>query len=290
MEGSLVEPCSCMATKHPLAWNCLFCGNILCEAEDNPFCTACGAPKGKTRDELRNNGTPIDDDMVAKALAHRDKLLSFQSTSAQRTKVLDDQGDWFDSSVAWLSNEEVEAKAEAKRKKEQEERENRNKILFELDVQSGLIRDIRYEAEKAMQEKFLSQIREKNKKVSLSDLSSDQSLGQSQDGKASTKASNSIADGKAGNNDNTTSSEPSANAYTVGSSVNLDANLKVKYMNSVLSTAPAATGTGMFANPTLTGLGVEVYKHILGLSKPEKPVSAPRSKGKGKKKPTAVAN
>lgn len=74
-------------------------------------------------------------DALVRAEEHRDKLLEYDRTAAQRTKIIDDQSDYFNESV-FMTKEQ----REAIRKKEEDKRrsrfqsqlqKNRN---FDLDV------------------------------------------------------------------------------------------------------------------------------------------------------------
>ena len=122
--------CYCMATIHPLllaAPNCLSCGKIICAKEGLAPCTFCGAAllsplqtqemlralreeRGREKMAINNAGqkradissfsqppqkprtvdSPDQDEALAKAQAHRDRLLGFQANNAKRTTVVDE--------------------------------------------------------------------------------------------------------------------------------------------------------------------------------------------------------
>ena len=123
--------CNCNAQEHELlaaAPNCLSCGKIICIREGFGPCTFCGTPllssseiqemlvelkaeRGRERMEAHNAGQrkadvsrnpqPFRDhgginvpEAQAKAAAHRDRLLGYQATSAQRTRVHDEAADF----------------------------------------------------------------------------------------------------------------------------------------------------------------------------------------------------
>lgn len=149
------QTCQCQAAKHKLVANCLKCGRIVCEIEGSGPCYFCGnlvctkeefdkirsgSNKGmKLRDELMSKpwrgseaGVDIKDlqgtgedrfDMsqLEKAIAHKDKLLDYDRTSAKRTQVIDDESDYFNTNSKWL-NQEQRSKLE---KKQEEIREKR---------------------------------------------------------------------------------------------------------------------------------------------------------------------
>lgn len=47
-------------------------------------------------------------DQLEKALLQRDRLLEFDKTTAQRSRVIDDESDYFSSTSSWLTKEERE--------------------------------------------------------------------------------------------------------------------------------------------------------------------------------------
>ncbi|KAK2016028.1 zf-C2HC5-domain-containing protein [Colletotrichum eremochloae] len=125
--------CNCVATRHPLqtaAPNCLSCGKVICVKEGLGPCTFCGTPllssedvqgmirelkaerglermaadrEAHKRAEVSKKPAPFSQNKIseaeAKARAHRDKLLNFQSQNAKRTTVRDEAAD-FDVSGA----------------------------------------------------------------------------------------------------------------------------------------------------------------------------------------------
>ena len=46
--------CHCLGTKHPVLFNCLQCGNIICKEEELEVCTYCGAFSQHYRRMYRN--------------------------------------------------------------------------------------------------------------------------------------------------------------------------------------------------------------------------------------------
>ncbi|PAA75600.1 hypothetical protein BOX15_Mlig024142g4, partial [Macrostomum lignano] len=139
--------CDCVATKHSLINNCLGCGRIVCQQEGSGPCMFCGelvASKAETEilargskksDQLRRQlmsavsaSTPPDDAALDAALAVKQKLLEYDRNSARRTKVIDDQMDYFESDGAvWLSD----AEKSKLRQRESEIRQQRHKSRLE---------------------------------------------------------------------------------------------------------------------------------------------------------------
>uniref|UniRef100_A0A2P2I2W1 Activating signal cointegrator 1-like n=1 Tax=Hirondellea gigas TaxID=1518452 RepID=A0A2P2I2W1_9CRUS len=117
--------CECLASKHKLINNCLSCGRIVCEQEGSGPCFFCGNMV-QTKDEREGNVIPVKTvteksssksrqisvkDIAAdiqRAVDHKNKLLEYDKTSEKRTKVLDDQSDYFDSNSKWVSKSDQE--------------------------------------------------------------------------------------------------------------------------------------------------------------------------------------
>lgn len=160
------HPCECLAQKHKLINNCLTCGRIVCEQEGSGPCLFCGSLvctkeeqeilqrdsnksqklrkklmagvergcEGSEKDVLPHEEARMQAGLE-KALQHKDKLLEFDKNSVRRTKVIDDQSDYFSTdSNQWLS----QAEREALRKRGEELRELRHasrqgrKITFDF--------------------------------------------------------------------------------------------------------------------------------------------------------------
>ena len=155
------HPCECLGQKHQLVNNCTECGRIVCMQEGSGPCYFCGALVC-TREEqeilARNSKKSqklyqklltqaIDGDSVAKtenagkksvgdkglqeAIAHKNKLIEYDKSGVRRTKVIDDECDYFSSdSNRWLPKKE----RDALRRKEEELREKRHGSRREMKV------------------------------------------------------------------------------------------------------------------------------------------------------------
>ncbi|KAG0644576.1 hypothetical protein HOY80DRAFT_1132906 [Tuber brumale] len=127
------QKCNCAGMKHEVlsaAPNCLSCGKIICIKEGLAPCSFCNTPlippeelqsmvrelreeSGRERMAMNNamqkrpevvhapkpfsshTSTPrTSDEGLKKATEHRDRLLGFQATSAQRTKIIDQAADF----------------------------------------------------------------------------------------------------------------------------------------------------------------------------------------------------
>lgn len=110
-KGSIVfkqgKPCSCQARQHNLVSNCLSCGKIVCEQEGEGPCSFCGAlvlMEGSTYAGLSDVEIPLSE-AEAEAEAYAKRLVDYDRNSAARTKVYDDQSDYFEmEGNSWLSS------------------------------------------------------------------------------------------------------------------------------------------------------------------------------------------
>lgn len=113
--------CNCEAKRHDLINNCLNCGRIVCTQEGAGPCFFCGElvcspdqqivlqSKTKQADNLYNKlMEQKPNKSFEDSLKQRDKLLEFDRNSACRTKVIDDESDYYQSNSIWHSAEERE--------------------------------------------------------------------------------------------------------------------------------------------------------------------------------------
>ncbi|XP_063229432.1 activating signal cointegrator 1 [Bacillus rossius redtenbacheri] len=126
--------CECQASKHRLINNCLKCGRIVCEQEGSGPCLFCNAlvcspeeqevlnSKTKKAEKLYQKLVDVKDPQNReKALQQRDRLLEYDRTSERRTRVIDDESDYFAANSVWLTKaereklQEKEAESRAKR-------------------------------------------------------------------------------------------------------------------------------------------------------------------------------
>jgi len=140
------HPCECLGQKHSLVNNCTECGRIVCMQEGSGPCFFCGAlvcTKEEQEILARNSKksqklyqklltqaiesdtgakaeTSTADEGLQKAIAHKNRLIEYDKSGVRRTKVIDDECDYFASDTnRWLSKKE----RDALRKKEDELRE-----------------------------------------------------------------------------------------------------------------------------------------------------------------------
>jgi hypothetical protein len=64
-----------IGTEHPVLTNCLECGKIICQKEGQGTCLFCGSLENK------------DADISIDAIDHKNKLIEYDRTAAQRTIV-----------------------------------------------------------------------------------------------------------------------------------------------------------------------------------------------------------
>ena len=155
------HPCECLGQKHMLVNNCVQCGRIVCEQEGSGLCYFCGSlvctkeeqeilarnskksmklyeklvaqsfEKNGPEPQLKGRAESKQDMGLQRALVHKEKLLEYDRTSVRRTKVIDDECDYFASDGnRWLSKKE----REALKKKENELSQKRHASRRELKV------------------------------------------------------------------------------------------------------------------------------------------------------------
>ncbi|KAI9892421.1 MAG: hypothetical protein M1814_001378 [Vezdaea aestivalis] len=168
-------PCNCNGQRHPLltaAPNCLSCGKIVCVKEGFGPCLFCKTPllseqeteamlgelKAERRQELQekhNAGQGKKVERGAKqikgldeAQAHRDRLLGYQASSAQRTRVHDEVADFETPDVGgskWASPQErarqVKRQIQHMKDLDWDARDDweKRQVVVSLDVSKGKI-------------------------------------------------------------------------------------------------------------------------------------------------------
>jgi hypothetical protein len=187
-EGNAKRRCKCMATRHPLldaAPNCLNCGKIICVKEGLGPCTFCGTPlisaneiqgmvralrdeRGREKQEansaahrraevasvprpftaIQTDQLAVQNEKLAKAKEHRDKLLDFQAQNARRSQVHDEAAD-FDVGLTgqsmWASPREraLQLKQQQKALREQEWSNRpeweKKKMVASIDLVGGKV-------------------------------------------------------------------------------------------------------------------------------------------------------
>jgi hypothetical protein len=84
-------------------------------------------------------GQSKESEQLGKALAHKNKLLEYDRTSAQRSYVYDDQADYFESSTSiWLSEAEQEMAREKDEKRREKNSGRRKEVRISFDIAGGL--------------------------------------------------------------------------------------------------------------------------------------------------------
>ena len=166
--------------RYKLVGNCLDCGKILCDQEGVGPCLVCGSEHVYLSDQgAMLDGTRLDQATLAdrrrgrmsgasdahdallqpsgearnaaedaaflKALDLRDRLIHFEAHRAERTTVIDDEADYFDSNAQWLTEEQRAAARAAETAFHQRlnRRRTDDKIVVAIDFAGRKI----YEAE-----------------------------------------------------------------------------------------------------------------------------------------------
>ncbi|KAJ3677378.1 hypothetical protein LUZ60_003102 [Juncus effusus] len=140
-KGSVVfkqgQPCSCQARRHGLVSNCLSCGKIVCEQEGEGPCSFCGAlvlKEGSSYAGLTTDLMAPLSEQEEKAEEFAKRLVDYDRNSAARTKVIDDQSDYYEiEGNSWLSNQEKEVLLKKKEEAEEAKAKKSNVIItFDL--------------------------------------------------------------------------------------------------------------------------------------------------------------
>lgn len=174
------HPCQCEAGKHDLVNNCLRCGRIVCAQEGAGECFTCGtyvfskeerskvlsgSAEAKARiAELTEKGIPLDfvasnnekrgvslRDIAAsiktdqpgldRAIQHRDRLLDYDKTSVARSKVYDDQVDYFTMRTQNFISDEKRTEIQHRIDYLVENKFNREQKLM-IDLGAGTVTDV----------------------------------------------------------------------------------------------------------------------------------------------------
>ena len=123
--------CDCQAQKHDLINNCTKCGRIVCKQEGSGPCLFCNhLVCTREEQEVLNRGSKKSDQLMKKLMGNgnknessasvavpatskskaenlKNKLLEYDRTSEKRTKVIDDESDYFAvDSDKWLTQEQ----------------------------------------------------------------------------------------------------------------------------------------------------------------------------------------
>ncbi|KAM3956674.1 activating signal cointegrator 1 [Aphomia sociella] len=113
--------CDCQASKHELINNCLQCGRVICKQEGSGPCLFCGnlvcTPEEQKEINAKTKASAkLIESLLERsrpqgweeALSHRNKLLEYDRTSERRTRVTDDDSDYFNANSVWLNSGEKE--------------------------------------------------------------------------------------------------------------------------------------------------------------------------------------
>ncbi|XP_062198739.1 uncharacterized protein LOC133901388 [Phragmites australis] len=140
-KGSIVfkqgKPCSCQARQHNLVSNCLSCGKIVCEQEGEGPCSFCGAlvlKEGSTYAGLSDAGLPLSEAEAA-AEEYAKRLVDYDKNSAARTKVYDDQSDYYEmEGNSWLSSKEKSVLKKQQEEAQEAAESQKGKVIVTFDL------------------------------------------------------------------------------------------------------------------------------------------------------------
>ncbi|XP_054165569.1 activating signal cointegrator 1-like [Oppia nitens] len=190
--------CNCEASRHELVSNCLNCGRIVCEQEGIGNCFTCGQmvmtrqqrqsmrqmeeegklalkaivtdqllssdkSKKKSNSGLKDIAATLEiNKSLAKAIGHKDQMLEFDRNSFVRTKVIDDQNDYFSLSTQnWISNDKRKELSTKVKTLHENKYKKQNKILIDFnertatDYKDPVVKDFNQQIEKLYDESQL---------------------------------------------------------------------------------------------------------------------------------------
>ena len=161
--------CDCMATKHSLINNCLICGRVVCEQEGEGPCYFCGNPVYRQGNPLGEQSFVSFEEMQAadinkqKAIAHKNKLLSYDKNLTHASNIIDDETDWYEiSDNVWLSNKQRDQAVDKIREEAMKKEEDERGIKLTFDVAAGRFAEDKtaYDASKAIDDakKFMNEV------------------------------------------------------------------------------------------------------------------------------------
>lgn len=119
--GQATIQCGCFGSIHKALTNCLYCGRIACAKEGLGFCVFCGYQL--LTDAATNNNN-------SEAVQHKERLLRYDRQGAQRTVIIDDQADYYNTK--WMNDDE-RLESEAKEQQRQDALHKRGKQTLKID-------------------------------------------------------------------------------------------------------------------------------------------------------------
>jgi len=151
------HPCECQAAKHKLINNCTRCGRIVCAQEGSGPCFFCSELvcskeekeilsrqtkkseqllKKLTSDEQRSKyktSKTMEEEKQERAIANKNRLLEYDANCEKRTKVIDDENDYFNINK-WLTKEQRQALEKKKEDLHAEKHKSRleKKLIFDF--------------------------------------------------------------------------------------------------------------------------------------------------------------
>jgi len=120
--GTANVNCGCFGTIYEPLINCLNCGRIICKKEGYGFCPSCGYEVAPPNSQQRS--------VSSKSQRHKDRLLKFDREFTERTKIYDDQADYFtNSSSVWLTQDQQEEAKEMEKERRTKLHERKKQVL-----------------------------------------------------------------------------------------------------------------------------------------------------------------
>ena len=109
--------CGCYGTLHKPLTNCLSCGRISCTLEGYDYCHFCGYLVSPPTIPQSNSGEAS----ISSSWLLKERLLRYDRELQQRTKVVDDQEDYYSNTTSTWLTEDEKRNAHEKVQRRQEE-------------------------------------------------------------------------------------------------------------------------------------------------------------------------
>ena len=143
--------CGCMAKDHALINNCVHCGRITCELEEEGPCFFCGKlifAKGSEHkafeefdfmDKLETNPELLKS--YNKAVSNKHKLLNYERNRIADKNIVDDEADWYEIKHDVWHDDAIREVAEKKlAETEALNEKNKNLIAYAIDFEKGTVK------------------------------------------------------------------------------------------------------------------------------------------------------
>jgi Putative zinc finger motif, C2HC5-type len=125
--------CECQASRHELVGNCLRCGKVICAKEGSGPCLFCAEFLGVRDAAVTRFHDASGSAALGAAIAQKNQLL-LQDRAARHAKVIDDQMDFYETDLSWMSADERKRAEQRQEAREQAEHDARHRVTLTFDL------------------------------------------------------------------------------------------------------------------------------------------------------------